>query len=126
MNLFVDIHDIIPFFPLLKLRRNTLTNTCADAKICCSTALYIFSICFKYFTLDHSTYFYIIGYFYKEGCNIDIFSGESNVYTLGTIGNHRVVTTKLPSVGRTREAMTAAGNTTTRLLGIFQKVTLAS
>ncbi|KPJ19468.1 hypothetical protein RR48_11095 [Papilio machaon] len=35
---------------------------------------------------------------------------------------HRVVTTKLPSVGRTREAMTAAGNTTTRLLGIFQKV----
>ncbi|KAF9801099.1 hypothetical protein SFRURICE_019261, partial [Spodoptera frugiperda] len=50
------------------------------------------------------------------------FSGESNVYTLGTIGNHRVVTTKLPSVGRTREAMTAAGNTTTRLLGIFQKV----
>ncbi|XP_047022736.1 uncharacterized protein LOC124632114 isoform X1 [Helicoverpa zea] len=48
--------------------------------------------------------------------------GESNVYTLGTIGNHRVVTTKLPSVGRTREAMTAAGNTTTRLLGIFQKV----
>lgn len=49
-------------------------------------------------------------------------SGESNVYTLGTIGAHRVVTTKLPSVGRTREAMTAAGNTTTRLLGIFQKV----
>ncbi|XP_045535112.1 uncharacterized protein LOC106717692 isoform X1 [Papilio machaon] len=48
--------------------------------------------------------------------------GESNVYTLGTIGTHRVVTTKLPSVGRTREAMTAAGNTTTRLLGIFQKV----
>ncbi|XP_032512656.2 uncharacterized protein LOC116766712 isoform X3 [Danaus plexippus] len=48
--------------------------------------------------------------------------GESNVYTLGTIGSHRVVTTKLPSVGRTREAMTAAGNSTTRLLGIFQKV----
>ncbi|XP_053603563.1 uncharacterized protein LOC128671256 isoform X2 [Plodia interpunctella] len=48
--------------------------------------------------------------------------GESNVYSLGTIGAHRVVTTKLPSVGRTREAMTAAGNTTTRLLGIFQKV----
>ncbi|CAG9559978.1 unnamed protein product [Danaus chrysippus] len=47
---------------------------------------------------------------------------ESNVYTLGTIGSHRVVTTKLPSVGRTREAMTAAGNSTTRLLGIFQKV----
>lgn len=48
--------------------------------------------------------------------------GESNVYTLGCIGAHRVVCTKLPSVGHTREAMTAAGNTTTRLLGTFQKV----
>ncbi|KAK3919649.1 50S ribosomal protein L9 [Frankliniella fusca] len=43
--------------------------------------------------------------------------GESNVYTLGNIGAHRIVSTKLPSVGHTREAMTAAGNTTTRLLG---------
>lgn len=49
-------------------------------------------------------------------------SGESNVYTLGNIGAHRIVCTKLPSVGHTREAMTAAGNTTTRLLGTFQKV----
>ncbi|ENN74891.1 hypothetical protein YQE_08470, partial [Dendroctonus ponderosae] len=48
--------------------------------------------------------------------------GESNVYTLGNIGAHRIVCTKLPTVGRTREAMTAAGNTTTRLLGTFQKV----
>jgi len=48
--------------------------------------------------------------------------GESNVYTLGNIGPHRIVCTKLPSVGHTREAMTAAGNTTTRLLGTFQKV----
>lgn len=48
--------------------------------------------------------------------------GESNVYTLGNIGAHRIVCTKLPSVGHTREAMTAAGNTTTRLLGTFQKV----
>jgi nucleoside phosphorylase len=48
--------------------------------------------------------------------------GESNVYTLGNIGSHRVVSTKLPSVGHTREAMIAAGNTTTRLLGTFQKV----
>lgn len=39
--------------------------------------------------------------------------GESNVYTLGNIGAHRIVSTKLPSVGSTREAMTAAGNTTT-------------
>ncbi|KAL0270541.1 UNVERIFIED_CONTAM: hypothetical protein PYX00_007920 [Menopon gallinae] len=48
--------------------------------------------------------------------------GESNVYTLGNIGDHQVVCTKLPSVGHTREAMTAAGSTTTRLLGTFQKV----
>ncbi|XP_071877602.1 uncharacterized protein isoform X2 [Bombus fervidus] len=48
--------------------------------------------------------------------------GESNVYTLGNIGAHRIVCTKLPTVGHTREAMTAAGNTTTRLLGTFQKV----
>ncbi|KAJ6637543.1 hypothetical protein Bhyg_10274 [Pseudolycoriella hygida] len=48
--------------------------------------------------------------------------GESNVYTLGNIGAHRIVSTKLPSVGNTRESMTAAGNTTTRLLGTFQKV----
>lgn len=39
------------------------------------------------------------------------------MYTLGNIGAHRIVCTKLPSVGHTREAMTAAGNTTTRLLG---------
>lgn len=50
------------------------------------------------------------------------FLGESNVYTLGNIGAHRIVSTKLPSVGSTREAMTATGNTTTRLLGTFQKV----
>lgn len=44
------------------------------------------------------------------------------MYTLGNIGAHRIVSTKLPSVGSTREAMTATGNTTTRLLGTFQKV----
>lgn len=48
--------------------------------------------------------------------------GESNVYTLGNIGSHRVVCTKLPTVGHTREAMIAAGSTTTRLLGTFQAV----
>lgn len=48
--------------------------------------------------------------------------GESNVYTLGNIGAHRIVSTKLPSVGSTREASIAAGNTCTRLLGTFQKV----
>lgn len=41
---------------------------------------------------------------------------------MGNIGAHRIVSTKLPCVGSTREAMTAAGNTTTRLLGTFQKV----
>ncbi|CAG2102765.1 unnamed protein product [Medioppia subpectinata] len=48
--------------------------------------------------------------------------GESNVYTLGNIGVHRVVSTKLPTVGHSRAAMIAAGNTTTRLLGTFQCV----
>ncbi|CAG2165177.1 unnamed protein product [Oppiella nova] len=48
--------------------------------------------------------------------------GESNVYTLGNIGCHRVVSTKLPAVGHSRAAMIAAGNTTTRLLGTFQCV----
>lgn len=44
------------------------------------------------------------------------------MYTLGNIGAHRIVSTKLPRVGSSREAMTATGNTTTRLLGTFQKV----
>lgn len=48
--------------------------------------------------------------------------GEGTVYTLGNIGRHRVVCTKLPAVGHDRAAMIAAGNTTTRLLGIFQRV----
>lgn len=48
--------------------------------------------------------------------------GESNVYTLGNIGAHRVVSTKLPAVGHSRSATIAAGSTTTRLLGIFQRV----
>jgi hypothetical protein len=37
------------------------------------------------------------------------------------MGAHRVVSTKLPSVGHTREAIIAAGNTTTRLLGMLYK-----
>lgn len=61
-------------------------------------------------------------YRYNDFNYISYFIGESNVYTLGNIGAHRIVCTKLPSVGHTREAMTAAGNTTTRLLGTFQKV----
>jgi hypothetical protein len=38
---------------------------------------------------------------------LNLFLGESNVYTLGNIGYHRVVSTKLPSVGSTREASIA-------------------
>lgn len=50
--------------------------------------------------------------------------GESNVYTVGNIGAHRVVSTKLPSLGRgdSRSSKISSGNTTTRLLGIFQKI----
>ncbi|XP_013380931.1 uncharacterized protein LOC106152015 isoform X3 [Lingula anatina] len=43
--------------------------------------------------------------------------GESNVYTLGYIGEHRVVSTKLPMIGHSRAAKISTGNTTTRLLG---------
>ena len=48
--------------------------------------------------------------------------GESNVYTVGTIGTHHVVSTKLPSIGRSRTAQISTGSTTTRLLGTFQDV----
>ena len=48
--------------------------------------------------------------------------GESNVYTLGTIGPHHVVSTKLPLIGRSRTAQISTGSTTTRLLGTFQHV----
>ncbi|XP_052253566.1 uncharacterized protein LOC127859952 isoform X2 [Dreissena polymorpha] len=48
--------------------------------------------------------------------------GESNAYTIGFIGSHRCVSTKLPMIGHDRSAMIAAGNTTTRLLGVFQAV----
>jgi hypothetical protein len=44
-------------------------------------------------------------------------SDESNVYTLGTIGSHKVVSVKLPKMGSTRTATIAAENTVTRLLG---------
>ena len=44
------------------------------------------------------------------------------MYTLGQIGNHRVVSTKLPMTGRSRDALIATGGTTTRLLGTFQAV----
>ncbi|VVC32030.1 Nucleoside phosphorylase domain [Cinara cedri] len=48
--------------------------------------------------------------------------GESNVYTIGKMGNHSVVCTKLPALGLSRQATIASGNAITRLLGTFQKV----
>ena len=53
-------------------------------------------------------------------------SGEANVYTLGDVGAHRVVTTKLPMASGSsggsfkQDALIATGSTTTRLLGTFQ------
>lgn len=52
---------------------------------------------------------------YKKG-------GESNVYTIGIIGKHKVISTKLPMVGRERSAQISAGNTTTRLMGTFPDI----
>ncbi|CAF3028040.1 unnamed protein product [Rotaria sp. Silwood2] len=49
-------------------------------------------------------------------------AGESNVYTIGTIGTHHIVSTKLPLIGRSRTAQISTGSTTTRLLGTFQYV----
>ena len=48
--------------------------------------------------------------------------GETQAYTLGDIGGHRCVVTKLPMTGHTREASIASGSTTTRLLGTFQGI----
>jgi len=50
--------------------------------------------------------------------------GESNVYTIGYMGQHKVVSTKLPAVGRQMAAQISSGNTTTRLLGIFSVVSV--
>ncbi|CAF1549621.1 unnamed protein product, partial [Didymodactylos carnosus] len=47
---------------------------------------------------------------------------DSNVYTIGTIGPHHVVSTKLPLIGRSRTAQISTGSTTTRLLGTFQHI----
>lgn len=48
--------------------------------------------------------------------------GESNVYTVGFIGEHKCVSTKLPQIGQSRAAQISSGNTTTRLLGTFQNI----
>jgi len=48
--------------------------------------------------------------------------GETVAYTVGDIGHHRCVVTKLPMTGHSREASIASGSSTTRLLGTFQGV----
>ena len=48
--------------------------------------------------------------------------GETQAYTIGDIGGHRCVVTKLPMTGHSREASIASGSSTTRLLGTFQGV----
>lgn len=49
-------------------------------------------------------------------------SSANYVYTLGNIGDHRVVSTKLTSIGHSRGALIAAGSATTRLLGTFPEL----
>merc|ERR1712038_766647 len=49
-------------------------------------------------------------------------NGETQAYTIGDIGEHRCVVTKLPLTGHSREAAIASGSSTTRLLGTFQGV----
>ncbi|XP_059150764.1 uncharacterized protein LOC131937389 [Physella acuta] len=48
--------------------------------------------------------------------------GESQVYTLGHIGRHKVVSTKLAKMGDVEGDIIAAENTVTRLLGTFSQV----
>lgn len=89
--------------------------------------LFVFMVMVISYMLWWWFFLWILNYRWYNSIKLNIcylfpLPGESNVYTLGNIGAHRIVSTKLPSIGSTREAMTAAGNTTTRLLGTFQKV----
>ena len=52
--------------------------------------------------------------------NNNCYAGETQAYTIGDIGEHRCVVTKLPLTGHSREAAIASGSSTTRLLGTFQ------
>ncbi|XP_025078923.1 uncharacterized protein LOC112555000 isoform X3 [Pomacea canaliculata] len=76
----------------------------------------------------------IITYLYYEKIAVDAMmenkttyvryktEGESNVYTTGYIGEHKVVSTKLPAIGHIRAAQISSGSITTRLLGTFQNI----
>lgn len=57
----------------------------------------------------------------SDGCSQEM-SSANYVYTLGNIGDHRVVSTKLTSIGHSRGALIAAGSATTRLLGTFPEI----
>ncbi|KAL7060278.1 hypothetical protein AAHC03_010310 [Spirometra sp. Aus1] len=48
--------------------------------------------------------------------------GDSNVYTIGYIGKQKVISVKLPMVGRELQAKISSGSITTRLLGAFQSI----
>jgi len=48
--------------------------------------------------------------------------GDSNVYTIGYIGTLKVISMKLPVVGRELQAKISSGSITTRLLGAFQSI----
>uniref|UniRef100_A0A0B7AVT3 Uncharacterized protein n=1 Tax=Arion vulgaris TaxID=1028688 RepID=A0A0B7AVT3_9EUPU len=48
--------------------------------------------------------------------------GASQVYTIGKIGSHNVVSTKLSKMGNAEGDMIASENTVTRLLGIFSNI----
>lgn len=62
---------------------------------------------------------YIIGLINLKTCLLfNIFYNN----TLGYIGEHYVVATKLAMIGNSREATTSAGSITTRLLGSFQHI----
>ena len=51
--------------------------------------------------------------------NCVICAGEGQGYTVGHIGRHAVVSTKLSKIGKGAGATVAAGNTVTRLLGML-------
>ena len=54
-----------------------------------------------------------------EKFSLSVFLGEGQVYTIGNIGHHKVVSTKLSRNGYEQGAVTSAGNTVTRMLGKF-------
>jgi len=52
-----------------------------------------------------------------DGDDDVLYVGEGQVYTVGRIGKHRVVSTKLSRIGREAATNTATRSSVTRLLG---------